>query len=172
MLWMRCTGDQPDGRICSWSSVVVRVRLLNISLCEENILQQPAHLRDQNAVVRDARDSVPNRGHGVRFRVGKALLRTYPDQVTFETLPLVASESTLTRVPYSESETVFPEKITPDTVFPEAIEPIDMPIAVLSRCGLIMAYDVLTVASRTSVVLEDDVGTRVDSDAIVLVLHD
>ena len=33
----------------------------------------------------------------------------------------------MTRVPYSESETVFPEKITPDTVFPEEMEPMDMP---------------------------------------------
>lgn len=64
----------------------------------------------------------------------------------------------MTRVPYSESETVLPEKITPDTVLPDEIEPIDMPVFVFSQSRMILNWHALTVTSRASIVLEDDVG--------------
>ena len=41
--------------------------------------------------------------------------------------PSSASALTLIRIPYIESETVFPLNVTFDTVFPDEIEPTDMP---------------------------------------------
>lgn len=68
---------------------------------------------------------------------------------------------------------MFPEKITPDTVFPEEMEPMDMPTRTAMSVGS-HGYErcrTLTVTSRASVVLEDDVRARVNGNAIVLVFH-
>lgn len=88
------------------------------------------------------------------------------------TLPLVASLSTLMRMPYNEFVTVLPVNVTPDTVLPDAIEPIDMPVRrwVLSLMFSSHTGPLHTMAARASIVLKHNVRAGVDSDTVILVL--